>query len=186
MSDTREMLEEIGSLKTQLDIAEREIQEYKDRLAEAEAKVERMQEEVERAKEDKAIAEGFAHDNGLYDARNGVQEVFTDPEAEPESCGFVDGDKPFCRIKWYEDYGDPDVGIQSVAFWCLDDDQSGTELKELQQQGTRKDGLRRAAKIVKELRTSHQKDTGECEEECDFVAAWETAEQAIVKEAESE
>lgn len=117
---------EVAELAT---VAKCEIQRLQARLAEAEAKVERMREEVERAQEDKAIAEGLAHDNGLYDARNGVQEVFTDPEAEPESCGFIAFDKPLCRIKWYEDSGDPDVGIQGVSFWCLDENQAGTALE---------------------------------------------------------
>lgn len=50
MNDTRDMLEAIGSLSNQLDIAEREIEGYRDRLAEAEAKVERMRGVVEEAK----------------------------------------------------------------------------------------------------------------------------------------
>lgn len=32
---------------------------------------------------------------------------------------------------------------------------------------------------VRSVRVSHQLDTGECDDFCDFVAAWETAEQAI-------
>lgn len=89
---------------------------------------EKLQKEIENLK----FVESGVFDSGLEHARQGTQEVFIDPGSEPESCGFIEGDKPFCRIKFYEDSGDWSVGIQGIAFWCLDDDQSETELEKLQ------------------------------------------------------
>jgi hypothetical protein len=68
-----------------------------------------------------------AREAGADDARRGVQDVsagfgdlpfFGCPEAWTE--------KPFARIVWFYDSGDPSVGQPAQAGWSLAEDQSGT------------------------------------------------------------
>ena len=77
-----------------------------------------------------AEAEAFAFESGCVAARNGVQEVVFDEYCNldvPESWLEV----PFCRIRWFEDRGDPSVGIPGTAGWTLADDQLGTTMEKL-------------------------------------------------------
>lgn len=72
------------------------------------------------------------YDRGLDAARKGSQEV---------SAGFDDlalvgqpeawSEKPFCRIVWHEDHGDPSVGIPARSGWSLAEDQAGTVVADL-------------------------------------------------------
>ena len=92
-----------------------------------EAELARLREALELEKENSLMAQSYAHDNGLYSARTGVQEVFVSPDGETLH-DLMEGEKPFCRIEYYEDSGDDSVGIPSVSFWTLAENQEGTEL----------------------------------------------------------
>ena len=91
------------------------------------AELARLREALELEKENSLMAQSYAHDNGLYSARTGVQEVFVSPDGETLH-DLMEGEKPFCRIEYYEDSGDDSVGIPSVSFWTLAENQEGTEL----------------------------------------------------------
>ena len=96
-------------------------------IATKDADLARLREALELEKENSLMAQGYAHDNGLYAARTGVQEVFVSPDGEILH-DLMEGEKPFCRIEYYEDSGDDSVGIPSVSFWTLAENQEGTEL----------------------------------------------------------
>lgn len=81
------------------------------------------------AAEDAAIAEGLAFDAGVESARKGIHELFLSEDGAP--LPGLTGEKPFCRFQYFEDRGDPSVGIPGHAYWALSDDQSGTELEGL-------------------------------------------------------
>ena len=96
-------------------------------IATKDAELARLREALEAEKENSLMAQSYAHDNGLYAARTGVQEVFVSPDGEILH-ELMEGEKPFCRIEYYEDSGDDSVGIPSVSFWTLAENQEGTEL----------------------------------------------------------
>ena len=75
-----------------------------------------------------------ARDQGMSDARAGVQEVSAGFGDLPfDGCPDSWGEKPFARIVWYYDSGDASVGEPSQAGWTLAGDQAGTVVAELAQ-----------------------------------------------------
>lgn len=76
------------------------------------------------------IEAGYSHDAGIDAAHRGVQDVMQ-PEDSALDFFLGDGEKPVCRIKWFNDPGDMDVGMYPRCGWVLDDDQAGTELETL-------------------------------------------------------
>jgi hypothetical protein len=84
-------------------------------------------------------AAALAHEfeKGLEAARRGRQEIEISPEDVFTPATWLDDQaaggrrRPFARIEWFADRGDPAVGIQSVAFWALALDQRATVLGEL-------------------------------------------------------
>lgn len=81
----------------------------------------------------KSIGEAYwIEQHGVQVARAGVQEVsagFDDIafDGQPEAWS----EKPFARIRWFEDDGDPSVGLPGRCGWTLARDQSGTVIGEL-------------------------------------------------------
>lgn len=67
-----------------------------------------------------------AYYSGIESAREGVQEVSAGEDGyldgTPEQCA----DKPFARIEWFHDAGDPSVGLPGSSGWVLAADQAGT------------------------------------------------------------
>jgi hypothetical protein len=73
-----------------------------------------------------------AFDKGQRAAREGVQEVWAGFGDTPfEGCPESWGEKPFCRIAWYYDRGDPSVGEPAISGWSLTTDQTGTVVGDL-------------------------------------------------------
>jgi len=92
-------------------------------------------EQLERAQldaEDRALREAVAFDAGLETARTGSQELVAGFDDLPfDDCPEAWGEKPFARICWHEDCGDPSVGIAGQRGWTLARDQAGTVLQDL-------------------------------------------------------
>lgn len=78
------------------------------------------------------LAEAFAHDQGVEDARSGVQSVRLHPECDLDGTpqGF-DEFEAFCQIEFHEDAGDEQVGIPPYRSWVLAENQTGTALERL-------------------------------------------------------
>ncbi|MBI2770347.1 MAG: hypothetical protein HYX47_12045 [Burkholderiales bacterium] len=84
------------------------------------------------AAEDRPGQEAALYDRGLEAARDGVHELAAGFDDLPFSnCPEAWAEKPFARICWYEDGGDPGVGIPARHGWNLAADQAGTVLQEL-------------------------------------------------------
>lgn len=93
------------------------------------AELSRLREEIERPKEDKANSEAIAYESGANDALSGIKEVVTNPDGEQFSEW--DEMKPLLRIRYYEDSGDPEAGVQGWASFIAHDDQNGTILADI-------------------------------------------------------
>lgn len=83
---------------------------------------------------DRDFQSALAYDKGLDAARHGVQLLAvamteTVPAGVPERWA----DRQMARMRWFEDGGDPAVGIPPASGWVLADDQAGTLLAELLQ-----------------------------------------------------
>lgn len=81
-------------------------------------------------------AQAGGYESGFLAAKSGEQVVHADLDSGV--------DDPICKIVWYEDRGDPSVGLAGWSGWILVADQSGTELSRLRDAGTRLEGLREA------------------------------------------
>lgn len=64
--------------------------------------------------------------SGIGSAREGVQEVSAGEDGYPDGTPEQWADKPFARIEWFHDAGDPSVGMQGWSGWVLAADQTGT------------------------------------------------------------
>jgi hypothetical protein len=103
-------------------------------------------------KVDEAYSKGFEH------AQQGVQEVHLHPTMGPAGLPDKSAERPFCRVAWDGDAGDPNVGIPTWFGWCLATDQNGTILADLIAQSadaalgrelrTHLGGIRRAFEIA--------------------------------------
>jgi|JI10StandDraft_1071094.scaffolds.fasta_scaffold49758_6 hypothetical protein len=81
---------------------------------------------------DQPVVLGMAFDRGIEAAHAGVHEVMAGFEDLPfEGCPEAWAEKPFARIRWFEDGGDRSAGIPAMAGWTLDADQAGTVLEDL-------------------------------------------------------
>lgn len=92
------------------------------------AKIQALELEIARLREELIEARAFAHQDGLADARKGIHELFV---GEDSLLDGLEGDLPFCRFQEYSDSGDDSVGIPARAYWALSEDQVGTELERL-------------------------------------------------------
>lgn len=64
---------------------------------------------------------------GTHEVQAGFDDIAFDGQPE-EWC-----EKPFARIAWFSDRGDPDVGLQGTHGWTLAPDQTGTVVADLVQ-----------------------------------------------------
>ena len=73
-----------------------------------------------------------AREQGAHAARSGVQLVSAGFDDLPfEGCPEAWGEKPFARIAWFAEAGDPSVGESSRSGWTLAPDQAGTVVGDL-------------------------------------------------------
>ncbi len=81
---------------------------------------------------DKPVALGMAFERGIEAAHAGVHEVMAGFDDLPfDGCPEAWAEKPFARIRWFEDAGDRSAGIPAMAGWTLGADQAGTVLEDL-------------------------------------------------------
>ncbi|WP_257806978.1 helix-turn-helix domain-containing protein [Burkholderia glumae] len=80
--------------------------------------------EADALKIDVAIQAALAGNHDLFVHEDGCA-------ALPSDHPFQAGDKPLCRFAWFEDAGDPSVGIPARSYFALTDDQAGTALADL-------------------------------------------------------
>lgn len=70
------------------------------------------------------------------------------------------GDKPFCRIEWTEDKGDPSVGINPSEGWSLSADQTGTVVADISKGESNAHEIAqwrtRAQRLMSALQTLHE------------------------------
>lgn len=84
------------------------------------------------ATEDRPLQDAALYERGLEAAHHGVHELAAGFDDLPfEDCPEAWAEKPFARICWYEDGGDPSVGIPARNGWTLAADQVGTVLQDL-------------------------------------------------------
>ncbi len=65
---------------------------------------------------------------GFEDSTSGIHEVIAAEAFEAPDEWY---EKPFCRIQYFHDSGDPSVGIPGYRGWELSKDQSGTVIADL-------------------------------------------------------
>lgn len=82
--------------------------------------------------DDRELAAALNFDRGVEAAHAGVHELSAGFDDLPfEGCPEAWCEKPFAKIGWYEDGGEPGVGIPPRHGWTLAPDQSGTVLADL-------------------------------------------------------
>ena len=90
---------------------------------------------LERARlddEDRPMRETACFEHGVYLGRQGDQSVAAGFDDLPfEACPDAWAEKPFARIRWYQDDGDASVGMPGRGGWTLAPDQAGTVVEDL-------------------------------------------------------
>lgn len=101
-------------------------------LRQARSHIELLQQEIQ-------IETGYAYEAGRRDMESVPIEIEISPDmALPDGLealfdrhGVGEINQPFCRAAFYDDPGDPDVGMAGWSAWCLAEDQSGTLLSRI-------------------------------------------------------
>jgi hypothetical protein len=94
------------------------------RLAQPVVALDRAAAEV--LEQENLAAIGMEREKGIELARKGVQHLFVDDAYPPNTIPDDWSDKPFARIQWVQEDGDPSVGQRGWAGWTLAPDQKGT------------------------------------------------------------
>lgn len=82
--------------------------------------------------EQRELDKSLSFDAGLDAARRHVQTVavsLTEDSFEGVPESWLEDERPFCRIVWVDESGDPSVGLPRVRGWQLAAEQAGTQLE---------------------------------------------------------